>query len=170
MLVLEAGVESLTVDNPMADGFHSFGSHPASGSGIGGHGLSGVFPYDLTACHDGARVPLATGLGFVRVMVPARGHAVPAARRRRVLRARRLRVDVGDRIPPVTRYRVHRIGLFVGPVASSPFDPRRRTVPGKVGALVTGRVGVLLEDRPIRNTYHWYRLTAPAEPPSRQPR
>ncbi|MFD9262989.1 S1 RNA-binding domain-containing protein [Streptomyces sp. NPDC059538] len=65
----DAGVERLTIDNPMARGFFSFADAPAPRAPE----LTGLFPADPPGApdasgpagpsgyHDGARVPLATG-------------------------------------------------------------------------------------------------------------
>lgn len=174
MLALDAGVDHLTIDNPMAYGFHSFGTGPSS-AGVGGHGLSGLFPYDLAGYHDGARVPLATALGLVRAMVLHEGtwcrlvgdggffvHVGYASD-----------VYVGGRPLADTAERIRRLGLSIDPVDASPFDPAGDEVAddrpadasfwADVAALVADRGSVLLEEQPIGNAYHWHRLTTPAE-------
>jgi small subunit ribosomal protein S1 len=165
---LDAGVEQVTIDNPVAEGFFSFSVRARSG----GHGLNGVFPHDGVGFHDGARVPLAAGLGLLRAMVLREGAWC------------RLRADngffvhVGDRDDiyvgdareredAVSRTRV--LGLFADRVASSPYDPALDETDtaraadeafwSEVGTLVADLGGVLLEERPTSNAYRWHRLT-----------
>ncbi|MFE7332318.1 S1 RNA-binding domain-containing protein [Streptomyces sp. NPDC057565] len=169
---LDAGVEQVTIDNPMTEGFFSFSVL----AGRGGHGLSGLFPYDSVEFHDGARVPLATGLGLLRAMVLREGAWC------RLLADNGFFVHVGDRDDiyvggvreqedAVSRARI--LGLFADRVASSPYDPALDETDAsraaneefwsEVGALVADRGGVLLEERPTGNAYRWYRLTAAHE-------
>ncbi|WP_329562010.1 S1 RNA-binding domain-containing protein [Kitasatospora sp. NBC_01266] len=169
---LDAAVEQVTIDNPMAEGFFSFSVH----AGSGGHGLSGLFPYDGVGFHDGARVQLATGLGLLRAMVLREGAWCR-------LRANNgFFVHVGDRDDiyvggardfenAVFRTRV--LGLHVDRLASSPYDPALDETDAsqaageefwsEVGALVADRGGVLLEERPTGNAYRWHRLTTAHE-------
>lgn len=169
---LDDAVEQVTIDNPMTEGFFSFSVL----AGKGGHGLSGLFPHDGAGFHDGARVPLATGLGLLRAMVLREGAWC------------RLRADngffvhVGDRDDiyvggdrdqrnAVSRARM--LGLFADRVVSSPYDPALDETDApraadeefwsEVGALVAVRGGVLLEERPTGNAYRWHRLTAAHE-------
>ncbi|NYV73285.1 S1 RNA-binding domain-containing protein [Streptomyces sp. UH6] len=169
---LDDGVQQMTIDNPMTEGFFSFSVLV----GRGGHGLSGLFPRDSVGFHDGARVPLATGLGLLRAMVLREGAWC------------RLRADngffvhVGDRDDiyvgggrdqesAVSRTRL--LGLFADRVASSPYDPALDGTDAsrsadeefwsEVRALVADRGGVLLEERPTGNAYRWHRLTTAHE-------
>lgn len=169
---LDAAVEQVTIDNPMAEGFFSFSVR----AGSGGHGLSGLFPYDSVGFHDGARVPLATGLGLLRAMVLREGAWC------RLLADNGFFVHVGDRDDiyvgdarehenAVSRTRT--LGLFADRVASSPYDPALDETDtsraadeefwSEVGALVAGLGGVLLEERPSGNAYRWHRLTTADE-------
>ncbi|MFC8536659.1 S1 RNA-binding domain-containing protein [Streptomyces sp. NPDC057249] len=169
---LDAAVGQVTIDNPMAEGFFSFSVL----AGRGGNGLSGLFPHDSVGFHDGARVPLATGLALLRAMVLREGAWC------------RLRADngffvhVGDRDDiyvgggwdqrnAVSRTRM--LGLFAERVARSPYDPALDETDAsraadeefwsEVGALVAARGGVLLEERPTGNDYRWHRLTTAHE-------
>ncbi len=169
---LDAGVERLTVDNPMAHGFFSFSAR----AGRGGHGLAGLFPFDhggYTDYHDGAQVPLATALGLVRAMVLRDGTWC------------RLHTDdgfflhvgtrddlyVGDDRPhegAADRARV--LGLVAERVDSSPYDPALdETEPQRpaddtfwdeLGSLVAEFGGVLVEERRIGHAYRWHRPTS----------
>ncbi|WP_327710587.1 S1 RNA-binding domain-containing protein [Streptomyces sp. NBC_00464] len=60
-----AGIDQLTIREPQAPGLFHFGLEPA----VSGHGLTGIFPPDLTGYHDGATVPVAIGLELVRAML-----------------------------------------------------------------------------------------------------
>ncbi|WP_415648716.1 S1 RNA-binding domain-containing protein [Stackebrandtia soli] len=63
-------VDHLVVREPqIALGFANFGAEP----NVEGHGLTGLFPPDLTGFHDGARVSLAAGLELVRAMLRDNG-------------------------------------------------------------------------------------------------
>ncbi|MYW00992.1 S1 RNA-binding domain-containing protein [Streptomyces sp. SID3343] len=166
---LDAGIDHVRIDNPMATGFHSFSVR----WGRGGHGLRGLFPQDLAGYHDGALVPLATGLGLVRAMVLRDGAWC------RLVGDDGFFVHVGcqddvylgsDRPLPDTESRCRALGLFVERVAGSPYDPATDEVADERPAddsfwrdladLVTARGGVLLEVRPIGNAYRWHRVTS----------
>ncbi|WP_053737971.1 hypothetical protein [Nocardia sp. NRRL S-836] len=63
------GVTELTIRDPEVTGFVNFGLEAP----IPGHGLAGLFPDDLTGFHDGAWVPLSTGVALVRAMLRDNG-------------------------------------------------------------------------------------------------
>jgi small subunit ribosomal protein S1 len=65
----DTGVTEVTIREPEVAGIVKFGLEPT----IPGHGLAGLFPSDLTGYHDGAHVPLATGIALVRAMVRDNG-------------------------------------------------------------------------------------------------
>ncbi|MFE9859024.1 S1 RNA-binding domain-containing protein [Streptomyces sp. NPDC005780] len=169
---LDSAVGEVTIDNPMAEGFFSFSVL----AGSGGHGLSRLFPYGNVGFHDGARVPLATGLGLLRAMVLREGAW------RRLQAENGFFVHVGDRDDiyvgggrdqdnAVSRTRM--LGLFAGRVARSPYEPALDETDAvraadeefwsEVGALVADRGGVLLEERPTGHAYRWHRLTEACE-------
>ena len=165
---LDAGVEQLTIDNPMTEGFFSFSVR----AGSGGHGLAGLFPHDGVGYHDGARVPLATGLGLLRAMVMREGAwcRLQADNGFFLHVGHRDDIYVGaarDHENAVFRTRV--LGLFADLVATSPYDPALDETDApqaadeafwsEVDALVAERDGVLLEERPTGNAYRWHRLT-----------
>ncbi|WP_250400266.1 hypothetical protein [Streptomyces cellostaticus] len=54
----EAGVDQLTIREPQIGGFAHFGLEPP----VDGYGLADLFPAGPTGFHDGALVPMATGL------------------------------------------------------------------------------------------------------------
>lgn len=61
----DTAVTHLTIRDPAIAGFINFGLEAP----IDGHGLSGLFPSDLTGYHDGAQVGLSTGLELLRAML-----------------------------------------------------------------------------------------------------
>ncbi|MEV1049751.1 S1 RNA-binding domain-containing protein [Streptomyces sp. NPDC049887] len=61
----EAGVDQLTIREPQIGGFAHFGLEPP----VDGYGLADLFPAGPTGFHDGALVPMATGLELVRAML-----------------------------------------------------------------------------------------------------
>lgn len=128
---LEAGIDRLTIDNPMARGFFSFRSHPAPRAPE----LAGLFPTDRpgpsgplppSGYHDGARVPLDTGLELLRAVLLREGpwcrlHAEGG-----------FFLHVGERhdlytggATPYADAAAHarRAGLTVEAVERSPYDP-----------------------------------------------
>ncbi|MFF7248808.1 S1 RNA-binding domain-containing protein [Embleya sp. NPDC008237] len=165
---LDAGIDRLTIDNPMKNGFHSF----SECSGAGGHELDGLFPYNLTGYHDGALVPLGTALGLVRAMLL--GHGLWC----RLVGDDGFFVHVGyerdvylGSADPLheAEIRARALGLFVEQVDASPYDPATDEVAEDRAAddafwaelieLVAERGGVLLEERRVGNAYRWHRLT-----------
>ncbi|MDI2124751.1 S1 RNA-binding domain-containing protein [Yinghuangia seranimata] len=169
---LDAELTHLTVDNPMRQGFFSFSSL----HGRGNHGLSGLFPYDLTGYHDGALVPLGTALGLVRAMVLREGTWC------RLLGDGGFFVHVGTEHdvyvgatadPGQAVSRARALGLHVDEVARSPYDPSLDQVDeqrpadaefwAEVTRLVDAHGGVLVEEQYIRNAYTWHRPTTPQD-------
>ncbi|MFD9405920.1 S1 RNA-binding domain-containing protein [Streptomyces sp. NPDC059989] len=171
---LDAGADYLTIDNPMTDGFFSFSSSVRHGGG--GYGLCGLFPYDRSGYHDGARIPLATGLGLLRAMVLRQGAWC------------RLRGDhdfflhvgeeddiyVGSSRPlEEAAARARTLGLFSRQVEHSPYDPAFDETWGEgpadeafwtdLNALVADLGTVLMEERPVANSYRWHRLASAAD-------
>ncbi|MEU4095744.1 S1 RNA-binding domain-containing protein [Streptomyces sp. NPDC026673] len=167
-----AGVSRLTIDNPMTEGFFSFSVRKGRGTG----GLDGLFPHDLDGYHDGARVPLATGLALVRTMVLRHGPWC------------RLHADNGFFVHVGTQddvyvgadhhdggsvARARGLGLFVERAERSPYDPALDTTEpqrpadgafwAEVEALVGRDGGVLLEERPVGHAYRWHRPTSAAD-------
>ena len=169
---LDAGADHLTVDNPMLEGFFSFSVRRRGG----GHGLSGLFPYGLAGYHDGAGIPLATGLGLLRAMVLRDGTWC------RLVTASGFFLHVGDqddvyvgsdRPHDEAVARTRALGLFAEPVQFSPYDPAFDETDGERPAgdvfwaelcgLVAEHGGVLLEERHIANGYCWHRVTTASE-------
>ncbi|MQY10397.1 hypothetical protein SRB5_05050 [Streptomyces sp. RB5] len=157
-----AGVTEVTVDNPMLDGFFGYTSEP----------WRPHLPADLHGFHDGARVPLATGLTFLRVMLRRLG---PWCR----LRAEGFLVHVGDRYDVYVtgterdEARARELGLFPVRVDRSPYDPALDTVPEQRPAdeafwtetadLVARRGPLLLEEEYVRNGRRWHPLATPTD-------
>ncbi|MFD7557092.1 S1 RNA-binding domain-containing protein [Streptomyces sp. NPDC059835] len=165
---LTAGADQLLLDNPMLEGFFSHSDR----SGRRGHGLAGLFPPDLSGYHDGARVPLATGLGLLRAMVLREG----AWCRLHTGDGFFLHVGRSDDVYIGTGHpheeaaaRARRLGLTAERVERSPYDPaldEYEAQPAADGtfwnhlhALVTERGGVLLEEQQVANARRWHRLT-----------
>jgi hypothetical protein len=165
----ETGVTELTIREPAVGGFINFGLEPT----IEGHGLIGLFPPDLTGYHDGARVPLTTGVALVRAMLRDNGAWC------------RLEVDgrffvhigydqymhIGSAEPCDDAVaRVRALGLFPVPVHSSPWDPycEELEVPRpaddefwtELTSLAAERGTVILEEQYVGNASRWHRMRA----------
>ncbi|MFG2233037.1 S1 RNA-binding domain-containing protein [Streptomyces sp. NPDC048723] len=180
---LQAGVDRLTIDNPMARGFFSFKVRSAPSAPE----LAGLFPPDRpgssgplppSGYHDGARVPLDTGLELLRAMLLCEGPWC------------RLHTDGGFSLHVGERYDLYiggaepyaeaaaharRSGLTVEPVERSPYDPALdETDPQPpadaafwtaVHCLVAEHGGVLVEERYVGGDHRWHRPTTVAEIP-----
>ncbi|WP_314244945.1 S1 RNA-binding domain-containing protein [Streptomyces kutzneri] len=178
---LQAGIDRLTIDNPMARGFFSHRSRPAPSAPE----LAGLFPPDRpgssgplppSGYHDGARVPLDTGLELLRAVLLREG---PWCR----LHAEEgFFLHVGERhdlyiggAAPYAEAAAHarRSGLTVEPVERSPYDPaldENDPQPPADGAfwtavhrLVAEHGGVLVEERYVAGAHRWHRPTTAAE-------
>lgn len=64
-----SGIDRLEIREPAVTGLVHFGVEPP----VGGHGLAGLFPPDLTGYHDGAEVSLPSALELVRAMLRDQG-------------------------------------------------------------------------------------------------
>ncbi|MFJ6479416.1 MULTISPECIES: S1 RNA-binding domain-containing protein [unclassified Streptomyces] len=178
---LEAGADRLTIDNPMARGFFSFRSRSAPSAPE----LAGLLPSDRpgssgplppSGFHDGARVPLDTGLELLRAVLLREG---PWCR----LRAEEgFFLHVGERhdlyVGGATSYaeaaaHARRSGLTVEPVERSPYDPALDEIAPQppadgafwtaVHSLVAEHGGVLVEERYVGGDQRWHRPTTAAE-------
>ncbi|GAA4226514.1 hypothetical protein GCM10022254_11760 [Actinomadura meridiana] len=162
----ETGVQRLCIREPELSVIN-FGLEPT----VPGHGLTGLFPDDLSGYHDGAEVPMKVWLELVRAMLRDNGAWC------RLEAEHRFSVHVGydqylyigsdqrcERAVTHTRA----LGLFPERIDRSPYgaetnEPGQRTPAddtfwGKVTALVaTGRAG-LLEENPIEGVSRWHRL------------
>ncbi|MFG2988123.1 S1 RNA-binding domain-containing protein [Streptomyces sp. NPDC048257] len=158
---LEAGVDRLTIDNPMEQGFFSFSDRQAPT-------VPGPPGY-----HDGAHVPLDTGLALLRAMLLREGpwcrlHAEDG-----------FFLHVGERhdvyvggARPYEGAAAHarRSGLTVEAVDRSPLDPALDDTDlqppadaafwTEVARLAARRGGVLIEERYVGGAHRWHRLTA----------
>ncbi|MFF4421775.1 S1 RNA-binding domain-containing protein [Streptomyces sp. NPDC001549] len=177
----EAGADRLTIDNPMARGFFSFRSRSAPSAPE----PAGLFPTDRpgstgplppSGYHDGAHVPLDTGLELLRAMLLREGPWC------------RLHTDGGFFLHAGERHDVYiggagpyaeaaaharRSGLTAEPVERSPYDPALdETDPQPpadaafwtaVHRLVAERGGVLVEERYVAGAHRWHRPTTAAE-------
>ncbi|WP_327381211.1 S1 RNA-binding domain-containing protein [Streptomyces sp. NBC_01207] len=176
-----AGIDRLTIDNPMARGFFSFRSRPAPSAPE----LAGLFPPDRpgssgplppSGFHDGARVPLDTGLELLRAVLLREGPWC------RLHTEEGFFLHVGERHDlyvggptPYTEAAAHarRSGLTVEPVERSPYDPALdETDPQPpadaafwtaVHSLVAEHGGVLVEERYVGGDQRWHRPTTAAE-------
>ncbi|WKD30913.1 S1 RNA-binding domain-containing protein [Streptomyces xanthophaeus] len=177
---LQAGIDRLTIDNPMARGFFSFRSRSAPSAPE----LAGLFPADRpgssgplppSGYHDGARVPLDTGLELLRAMLLREGPWC------RLHTEEGFFLHVGERhdlhvggARPYTEAVAHarRSGLTVEPVERSPYDPALdETDPQPpadaafwtaVHSLVAEHGGVLVEERYAGGDHRWHRPTTAA--------
>jgi hypothetical protein len=165
----ESGITSLSIREPEIAGFVNFGLEPP----IDGHGLAGLFPANLTGYHDGALVPIQTGLDLVRAMLRDSGAWC------RLEVEDRFFVHVGydqylyvgstDACPGALATAAER-GLFAEPCGTSPWAfevdvdrtrrPADRSFWAEVVSLVTERGRVLLEERYLGNASRWHRVGA----------
>ncbi|MFJ8016559.1 S1 RNA-binding domain-containing protein [Streptomyces sp. NPDC096339] len=167
---LAAGADRLLIDNPMSEGFFSHSDR----RGWQGHGLTGLFPPDLSGYHDGARVPLATGLGLLRAMVLREGAWCRLHTEDGFFLhvGRHDDIHIGGSHPQEeAAARARRLGLTVVQVDHSPYDPALdesdaqpappadATFWTRLYALVAERGGVLLEEQHVANARRWHRLT-----------
>ncbi|MFB7268567.1 S1 RNA-binding domain-containing protein, partial [Streptomyces nojiriensis] len=177
---LQAGIDRLTIDNPMARGFFSFRSRSAPSAPE----PAGLFPADRpgssgplppSGYHDGARVPLDTGLELLRAVLLREGPWC------------RLHTDGGFFLHAGERHDLYvggarpyteaaadarRSGLTVEPVERSPYDPALDETDPQPPAdaafwtavhhLVAERGGVLVEERYAGGDHRWYRPTTAA--------
>lgn len=166
----DTGVDQLTIREPLLPGFAHFGLEPF----VEGHGLTGLFPPDLTGFHDGAQVPVAVGLELVRAMLRGDG----ASCRLEVEDV--FDVDVGWDLyvyvgtnQPCDRAlsRTRALGLFPERLEASPYDPFFGEEPGeqrpaddifwaRLRWCIATHQAVILEEQYIYNVSRWHRLTS----------
>ncbi|WP_051781986.1 MULTISPECIES: S1 RNA-binding domain-containing protein [unclassified Streptomyces] len=178
---LQAGIERLTIDNPMACGFFSFRGRSAPSAPE----LAGLFPADRpdpsgppgpSDYHDGAHVSLDVGLELLRAMLLREGpwcrlHAEDGFFLH-VGERHDLYIGAGRAHAEAAAY-ARRAGLTVEPVARSPYDPALDETdprPPANGAfwravhrLVAEYGGVLVEERYVADARRWHRPTTAAE-------
>lgn len=163
----DTGITELTIREPAVGGFINFGLEP----NIEGHGLIGLFPPDLSGYHDGARVPLATGVALIRAMLRDNGAwcRLEVERRFFVHIGYDQYMYIGSAEPcddAVTR--VGALGLFPVPINRSPLDPHREEleVPRpaddefwtELTRLAAERGTVILEEQYVGNASRWHRV------------
>ncbi|MEU8514358.1 S1 RNA-binding domain-containing protein [Kitasatospora sp. NPDC048722] len=171
-LALDAGVTRLTLDNPTLTGFFSFSRDRG---GVNGNGLHGLFDYRRRGYHDGAEVPLATGLALVRAMVLRHGawcrldgddgffvHVGDDGE-----------IYVGGAFSGAAVGRVRALGLDVDEVERSPYAseldetadarPADDAFWAEVGTLAEARGAALLEEQYVRNGRRWYEISSVAD-------
>ncbi|MDA8371426.1 MAG: RNA-binding protein [Nocardiopsaceae bacterium] len=167
----ETGVDHLAIREPQVAGFADFSLEPA----VEGHGLTGLFPPDLTGFHDGAQVPVAIGLELVRAMLRDNG----AWCRLEVEDAFAVHVGwdqyvyVGSRKAcEAALARTRALGLFPERLAVSPYDaafdepdepgeqhPADDAFWARLRRCVTTGEAAILEECHVGNASRWHRLT-----------
>ncbi|MFD9476073.1 S1 RNA-binding domain-containing protein [Streptomyces nojiriensis] len=177
----EAGIDRLTIDNPMARGFFSFRFCSAQAAPE----LAGLFPPDRpgssgplppSGYHDGARVPLDTGLELLRAMLLREGPWCRLHTEGGFFLHAGERHDVyigGARPYAEAAAHARRSGLTVEPVERSPYDPALDETDPQPPAdaafwtalhvLVAERGGVLVEERYVGGDHRWHRPDTAAE-------
>ncbi|MDT7789757.1 MAG: hypothetical protein QOF58_8176, partial [Pseudonocardiales bacterium] len=169
----DTGITELTIREPEVSGFVNFGLEP----NIDGHGLIGLFPPDLSGYHDGARVPLATGVALVRAMLRDNGAWC------RLESDDRFFVHVGyDQYMYIGSAEpchdavahVRTLGLFPKLVDRSPWDPYFNELEeprpaddefwAELARLAAERGTVILEEQHVGNASRWHRLRSADTP------
>ncbi|MFG1664104.1 RNA-binding protein [Streptomyces sp. Y7] len=162
------GIDRLEIREPGVTGFVHFGGEPPAQ----GHGLSGLFPPDLTGYHDGAEVSLPVALELVRAMLRDQGAWC------RLEAGDMFTVHVGwdqyvyvgtDRPCAEAVARARELGLFPEPMAASPYaadleeaevvEPADEDFWERVRTELASRHTLLLEEAYVRNAVRWHRLT-----------
>ncbi|MFJ3422059.1 RNA-binding protein [Streptomyces sp. NPDC086082] len=160
-----AGIDRLEIREPFVTGLHHFGTQPA----VDGHGLSSLFPADLTGYHDGAEVSLAAALELIRVMLREQGAWCR-------LEARDVfTVHVGwdqyvyvgsDRPCTEAVGRTRELGLFAEPLVASPYAAEPEVTQAadegfwaSIRTELATRQGLLLEEAHFVSATRWHRLT-----------
>ncbi|MEU7884446.1 RNA-binding protein [Microbispora bryophytorum] len=165
----EADITCLAIREPAIAGQVNFGIEAP----IDGHGLADLFPPNLTGYHDGARIPVATGLDLVRAMLRDNGAwcRLEAEDRFFVHVGYDQYIYVGSAVPcPHAVVFTHAKGLFAEPIVRSPYDPEldqdatdRRSADAafwaELGTLAAERGAVILEEGYLHNASRWHRIT-----------
>ncbi|MET7645009.1 RNA-binding protein [Streptomyces sp. NPDC005426] len=165
-----SGVERLEVREPEVPGFVNFGLEAP----VEGHGLSGLFPPDLTGYHDGAEVSVPVALELVRAMLRDNGAWC------RLEAGNAFTVHVGydqyvyvgsDRPCAKAVARTREFGLFPVAITASPWavgfddeDDEAVEVADegfweRVRAALDIHKELLMEETCVRHASRWHRLT-----------
>ncbi|MFE7656753.1 RNA-binding protein [Streptomyces bottropensis] len=164
-----SGIDRLEIREPAVAGHVHFGVEPP----VGGHGLDGLFPPDLSGYHDGAEISLPVALELVRAMLRDQGAWC------RLEAGDAFTVHVGwdqyvyvgsDRRCAGALARTRELGLFPEPMNASPYavdleesevtEAADESFWERVRAELDTRRAALLEETSIRNATRWHRLTA----------
>jgi hypothetical protein len=174
----DSGVGHLAIREPQIPSLAHFGAEPP----MDGFGLDGLFPDGPAGFHDGAEVPLETGLRLVRAMLRDNG----AWCRLEVEGVFAVHVGwdqylyIGSVRPcEEALARTRRLGLFPERLDASPYafeaEEEERTAqrPGDDAfwadlrrAVVTGRAGIL-EETYLEGASRWHHLTGDTVDPVR---
>ncbi|MFJ8042280.1 S1 RNA-binding domain-containing protein [Kitasatospora sp. NPDC096147] len=156
-----AGVTEWVIDNPMLGGFFSF----RAGRSRAERRLAELLPEGPPGFHDGARVPLATGVGLLRSVLAREGPWC------RLSGSGGFFVHVGEEddlyMGGERPFVVGSSELLAVPVPASPYRPEL-DVPAdepvsddawwrRLGELVAGAGAVLVEERWAGNARRWHR-------------
>ncbi|MFE5297925.1 S1 RNA-binding domain-containing protein [Streptomyces sp. NPDC056632] len=164
----DTGIHRLAIREPGISGLAHFGLEPA----VDGHGLSGLFPPDLSGFHDGAEVPVPLGLELVRVMLRDNGAWC------RLAVEDKFDVQVGwdqyvyvSSDKPCERAVAHTraLGLFPERLEASPYDadsdepgvqrPADDDFWARLRWSIAMRHAAILEEGYLHNASRWHRLT-----------
>ncbi|MFJ9576169.1 S1 RNA-binding domain-containing protein [Streptomyces sp. NPDC101191] len=164
----DTGIDHLAIREPGISGLAHFGLEPT----IDGHGLSGLFPPDLSGFHDGAEVPLSVGLELVRVMLREKGAWC------RLAVEDKFDVQVGwdqyvyvssDKPCERAVARTRALGLFPERLEASPYDadsdepgvqrPADEDFWARLRWSIAMRRAAILEEGYLHNASRWHRLT-----------
>jgi small subunit ribosomal protein S1 len=164
----ETGVQRLEIREPQIAGFVNFGLEAP----LDGHGLTGLFPSDLSGYHDGAQVPVAVGLELVRAMLRDNGAwcLLEAEDRFFIHVGYDQYVYVGSTDPcEYAQDRTRALGLFAERIDASPYEPHVDQ-PGpqrpadddfwlQLYLTVPRHEAMLLEESHVQNAARWHRIT-----------
>ncbi|MFI6313551.1 S1 RNA-binding domain-containing protein [Nocardia fusca] len=166
----DSDVDRLAIREPEIGGFAHFGSEPP----VDGCGLADLFPAGLTGFHDGALVPIATGLELVRAMLRDNG----AWCRLEMEEAFAVHVGwdqylyIGSSRPCAAALaRTRSLGLFPELLDASPYDfvpdapvseqrPADADFWARLRWTVVSHRATFLEESYATNAARWHRLTA----------
>lgn len=164
----DSGIDRLEIREPAVTGVVHFGGEPS----VAGHGLSGLFPPDLTGYHDGAEVSLPVALELIRAMLRDQGAWC------RLEAGDAFTVHIGwdqymyvgsDRPCAHALTRTRELGLFAEPLTGSPYaaeldEPEVAEAADadfwlRVRAALASQHVLLLEENYVRNATRWHRIT-----------